>query len=297
MDSSKLVTIMLSAYNHENFVQETIESIINQTYQNIELLVINDGSPDSTHEKIMQLYEKCKERFTRFEYINRENKGLIASINELNAMAKGYYILGIASDDFCTKNRIKLQVKSLEENQDYGMCYGRMISVDKNSNIITSSRTTKYNKSGYLFNDLLFRNFITAPTVMMKKSVLDEVGGFDARFKIEDHPLWLKIAKKYKIYYLDEYLIYYRDHDSNISKNISFMIEENEKMLNSYSDEPMYKKAIARHNLYCFIQLVKVNEKKLATKYMLKAFPNSWHHPKYLKGVIRYLLKKDSLAK
>jgi len=287
--NNKLVTVRISAYNHEAFIQETINSIIDQTYENIELLIINDGSPDNTHDKIMELYDKCKKRFKRFEYINRENKGLVVSLNELKELANGYYITGCASDDFYTKDRVEQQVKALEEHQDYGMCYGRMLSIDKKSNIIPSKYTTKYNKSGYLFNDLLFRNFITASTVMMKKSVLDDIGGFDTRYKIEDHPLWLKIAKKYKIYYLDKDLVYYRDHDNNLSKNTSFMIEENEKMLNDWSDEPMYKKAIQRHYLYCFIQLVKAKKKELAKKYMFKAFKASWYHPKFIKGIFRYL--------
>ncbi|MDQ1264034.1 MAG: hypothetical protein QG559_1035, partial [Campylobacterota bacterium] len=162
--------------------------------------------------------------------------------------------------------------------------------VDNNSNIL-GRVTTKYNKSGYIFNDLLFRNFISAPTVMIKKSVLEEVGGYESKYKIEDHPMWLKISKKYKILYLDEDLVYYRDHDSNMSKNSEFMIEEMEKILNDYADEPMYKKAINRHYLYSFIQLVKANKKDLAKKYMLKAMPHSWHHPKFIKGVLRYLFK------
>lgn len=289
--NNKLVTVIISAYNHENFIQETINSIIEQTYKNIELLIINDGSSDKTHEKILELEDKCIKRFTRFIYINRENKGLIASINELNSMAKGYFILGVASDDFCPKNRVEKQVNALEEHPEYGMCYGRMIAVDEQSNLLPTQPKTKYNKSGYLFNELLFRNFITAPTVMMKKSVLDEVGGFDTKYRIEDHPLWLKISKKYKIFYLNEDLIYYRDHANNISKNTSFMIEENEKMLTDWAHEPMYEKAIKRHNMYCFVQLVRSKEENLAKIYMKKSFSKSWYHPKFIKGVIRYFLK------
>ena len=287
--TNKLVTVRISAYNHENFIQETINSVIDQSYDNIELLIINDGSPDKTHDKIMELYDKCEQRFKRFEYINRENRGLIASLNELKDLAKGYYITGCASDDFYTKDRIEKQVAGLENHPEYAMCYGNMLSVDQNSNVIPALYTKKYYKSGDLFDDLLFRNFITAPTVMMKKSVLDEMGGFDPRYKIEDHPMWLKIARKYKILYIDEDLVYYRDHDNNMSKNISFMIEENEKMLNDYSDEPTYKKVITRHYLYSFVQLVKAKEKKLARVYMRKAFRGSWYHPKYIKALIRYL--------
>jgi alpha-1,3-rhamnosyltransferase len=291
MSLDKLVTVWMPAYNHEQYIQEAINSVINQTYKNIELIIINDGSPDKTDEKIMELYDKCKERFERFEYISRENRGLITTIKEIEQLAKGYYMSGLASDDFYAPTKIEKQVEALEKNDEYAMCYGNMIGVDKDSNIILSKHKNKYAKSGYIFNDLLFRNFISGPTVMIKKSVLDEIGGHESKYKIEDHPMWLKISKIYKILYLDENLVYYRDHDSNMSKNSEFMIEEMEKILNDYSNEPMYKKAINRHYLYSFIQLVKANKKDLAKKYMLKAMPHSWHHPKFIKGALRYLFK------
>lgn len=286
--TDKLVTVCIPAYNHESFVQETIASIIDQTYENIELIIINDGSPDNTHEKIMEFYDKCEKRFTHFTYINRENRGLIATLNEFIELSEGYYFTVIASDDFCAKNKTELQVKALKEHPDYAMCYGNMIGIDNNSNI-TKRRTTKYNVSGELFEKILFRNFITAPTVMLKKDVLIDVGGYDPKYKIEDHPMWLKISKKYKILYIDKDLVYYRDHENNMSKNISFMIEENEKMLEDWSHEPIYPSVIQRHNLYCFIQLVRAKEKRLARVYMGKALKGSWHHPKYIKALIRYL--------
>ena len=289
--NNKLVTVWIPAYNHENFIQETINSVINQTYDNIELIIINDGSPDNTHEKIMELYDKCKNRFKRFEYISRENRGLLATIKEIELLAKGYYISGCASDDFYTKDKIEKQVTALDNNPGYALCYGKMISVDENSKIMSKHYTTKYNKSGYLFEKLLYRNFITAPTVMMVRDALNEVGGHDTRYKIDDHPLWLKLSKKYKFIYLDEDLVYYRDHENNTSKNISFMVEENEKILADYSDEAIYPSVIQRHNLYCFNQLVRENEKELAKKYMLKALPGSWYHPKFYKGVLRYFFK------
>ena len=287
---NKLVSICIPAYNHEAFIQETINSIIDQDYDPIELIIINDGSPDNTHEKIMELYEKCDARFQKFEYINRENRGLIATLNQFIELAQGYYFTVIASDDFYAKDKTRLQVEALDKHPDYAMCYGNMIGVDEDSKI-TQKRTTKYNVSGNLFEKLLYRNFITAPTVMLKKDVLIEVGGYSSKYKIEDHPMWLKISKKYKILYLDEDMVYYRDHPNNMSKNVSFMIEENEKMLNDWSHEDIYPRVIKRHNLYCFVQLVRENEKELAKQYMKKAFFASWYHPKFIKGVIRLLFK------
>ena len=91
-DNMPLVTAVIPVYNHEKYVVESIRSILNQTYQNIELIVINDGSKDRSHQMILPLVEECRQRFVRFEYINRENIGLTATLNQALAWATGDYL-------------------------------------------------------------------------------------------------------------------------------------------------------------------------------------------------------------
>ena len=82
VEDSPLVSVVIACYNHENFVQDCIKSVVAQTYDNIELIIIDDGSKDSSVEKISELIDVCQNRFSRFEFRHRSNKGLTATLNE-----------------------------------------------------------------------------------------------------------------------------------------------------------------------------------------------------------------------
>lgn len=288
---NKLVTVCIPAYNHENFVEEAVESIINQTYQNIELYIVNDGSTDNTDEKIRNLYDKCKKRFPTFEYINRENRGLMPTLNEVLHRSYGDYFVMMASDDIAIESKIEKQVACLESSSEYAICFGRAVGIDENSKRVSKYKNKYKNyKSTYTFEDLIVTNVIAAPTVMLRRDVLLEVGGYDERFRLEDLPLWLKISKKYPVKYMDEDLIYYRDHATNVSKDIIFMIKEKERILLDWKSDPYYKIAMKKHNLYTFSLLVKAKQKELAKEYLLPAFYSSWYSPKFIRALVRYFL-------
>ena len=131
-----LVSICIAAYNHESFISETINSVINQTYNNIELFIINDGSIDNTDDIISSVIDKCNLRFVNFRYVTRENKGFLSTLKELESFASGDYIAFLDSDDFYAKDKIAKQVNILEDDFDSALCYGKMIGVDKDSKVI-----------------------------------------------------------------------------------------------------------------------------------------------------------------
>ena len=97
--SKTLVSVIIPAYNHEKYVQETIKSIINQTYQNIELIVIDDGSKDFTWQKILEMKDECERRFEKVHFETKQNEGTCKTLNKLLSCAQGDFIDLIASDD------------------------------------------------------------------------------------------------------------------------------------------------------------------------------------------------------
>lgn len=257
-----LVSVCIPAYNHEKYVVEAIQSVINQEYKNIELIIINDGSKDTTHEMIMGFEEKCKERFVRFEYRNRENRGLSATLNEIVEWSQGKYFSGVASDDVMLKNKVSLLVDKLENlDESYAVAFGNAIFIDDNSNEVyidkkTGEYTTKEN--GYkLFLDyytkgrdfdykdenkfgsyetLIAGNYLPAMSYLIKLDKIREVGAWTSGNTIEDWEIWLKLSKKYKFVYINEPVALYRWHESNscklIGKNIhydSIMLLKNDK--------------------------------------------------------------------
>ena len=292
MNNNPLVSVFMPAYNHEDFVTLAIESLLAQNYTNIEFIIINDGSTDMTHDKIMNLYEQCQTKFKRFKYISRENRGLLNTLKEMENLIKGKYLTLLYSDDIYTKNRISLQVETMESNPEYAMCYGKMIGINSHSEEIKRYKT-KHMKSGYVFNDLLSRNFIPAPTVMMNVSILKEVGGYDLNYQYDDYPLWLKISKNNKIFFVDEYLVKYRTHDNNYSNDLIRTIKNVEKILNSWNQEIIFNKIIKHFYLKSFYELARsdYDYKTEAHEYMLKSL-SSWYHPKFIKSLFRFYFKK-----
>ncbi len=285
MKIEPLVTFFIPSYNHIKYVEKSIISVCEQTYENLEVIVIDDGSTDGSSELISKLHEKYQ-----FKYIHRPNKGLIKTLNEALEIANGEYFSWGGSDDIFFKDKVEKQVKFFEKNLDYALCYGKMIFIDSNGNIIKEAKT-KHNDSGYVFDSLIYRCFITLPTVMVKTSVLKEFGGFDENFFLEDYPLWLKISKKYQVGYLDEFLTYYRLHESNVSSNLVKMVKEVERILDEWKSDSLYNKAISKWYYRWFCDLSKTDNIKEAKEYMVKALPTSFYKPRYIKSVLRYLWK------
>jgi alpha-1,3-rhamnosyltransferase len=280
-----LISVIIPSYNHKEFIEKTIKSVINQSYENIELIVIDDGSKDGSNE----LISKLKQEFN-FYYIHRKNKGLIKTLNEALSLAKGDYISMLGSDDYFYETKIEKQVSFFEQNRDFALCYSNLTYIDKDDKIIKEGKT-KHFKTGFVFSDLINKNFIPLPTVMISADVIREAGGFDERFFLEDYPLWLKISQKYKIGFLLESLTYYRLHDNNVSNNLFKMIKEVEKILNDYNHLKEYKKSISKQYLRWFSDLLKTDLKAETKEYMDKALPSSWYKPRFIKNYIKYFLK------
>lgn len=241
-----LVSVCVPAYNHEKYVAECIQSIIDQDYKNIELIIINDGSKDKTDEVIKSYEQKCQERFVRFEYRNRENKGLSSTLNEMLDWSKGKYFTGIASDDILLFNKISLLVYELEKLGDsYAVAFGNAKFIDDNSkelylDKLTGMPTSKdkgielfldyytYNrdldyKNKNIFGSyktLLEGNYLPAMSYVIVLEKIKEIGAWTSGNTIEDWELWLKLSKKYKFIFVDQSVALYRWHESNSSKVI-----------------------------------------------------------------------------
>ena len=123
----------------------------------------------------------------------------------------------------------------------------------------------------------------------MRHTVFKEFGGFDLKYNIQDFPMWLKITSKYKISYLEDEIVFYRLHEENMSKRLSFIIKEVNNILNAWSHTSSYKKNMKHYYFRWFCDLSKSNDKELCKKYMHLSMPYYFWHPKFIKSVIRYI--------
>ena len=122
--SNNLVSVIIPSYNHENYVQDTLKSVIAQTYQNIELIVVDDGSKDSTWQKIQEMRGICEKRFSRIHFETKANEGTCKTLNRLLDLAKGEYVYPLASDDQVKPHAIEKELNFLKDNPDYALAVG-----------------------------------------------------------------------------------------------------------------------------------------------------------------------------
>jgi len=237
--SRPLVSVILPVYNAEAYIVESIESMLNQTYENIELILINDGSTDSSLE-IMQSYNDA-----RIEIISRENRGLIASLNEGIKKAKGKYIARMDADDISLSQRLQKQVVFMENSPEIGICGTAVIMFGEG---IQEKVWRLSLEDECIKTELLFSSALAHPTVMMKKVLIDEYQLFyDAGFKhAEDFELWTRFAEHSSLANLPEPLLKYRVLENSISRLADKAVDQRYNIMQKIPERYMRKLGINR---------------------------------------------------
>jgi alpha-1,3-rhamnosyltransferase len=222
MRSDKLVSIVVPAYNHENYIVPCIESILLQDYENIEIIIINDGSSDDTPKKIRELKNKSHRNFL---YINKNNEGLVKTLNLGLKIARGEYFCELGSDDILMKESIRERVEFLENNPPMDAVFtDAFVFSEGEDHTKVSKRIIGREKEGFeskrhTLLDLIERNAkIFFPTGMFRRNILEKIKAFDEDFRYcEDTVTRYHLALYGNIGYLDKTLMYYRIHAGNVS--------------------------------------------------------------------------------
>lgn len=208
-----LITVLMSVYNGESFLSEAIESILNQSFKDFEFIIINDGSTDKSLS-IIKGYMLIDRRIV---LISRENKGLITSLNEGIALAKGKYIARMDADDISLPERLEEQVTFMNGNPEVGASgsWAEVFGDGVEPKLIKHPAITKELKP-----KLLFSVCFVHPTVMLRKEVLEK---FNLRYDpnalhVEDYELWTRLIEKTEVANIQKVLLKYRYVDTSISR-------------------------------------------------------------------------------
>lgn len=208
------VSIVLPAYNAEKYLSKAISSILNQTFKNIELIVINDGSSDRTEEIIHSFKDN------RLVYVkNQINLGLIQTLNNGFSLATGDYIARMDADDIAHPDRLKTQVKFLESLNHPAIVGSNIIIINNDEKIIKVPRKVHLSKEENFW--IKYRKTpLQHPTVMMSCEIARKFIPFyqSQDVHMEDYAAWLRVNSQYPIYNINEPLLFYRMHDTNITK-------------------------------------------------------------------------------
>ncbi|EOR03462.1 glycosyltransferase [Acinetobacter sp. ANC 3926] len=268
--SQPLVSVIIPCYNHAQYVQDCIQSVINQTYKNIELIIIDDGSKDNSIEKIEEMLSVCEKRFNRFEFRHRPNQGLSSTLNEALEWCNGEFVSPIASDDQMLSKKIELQIPYMLENEECVAIFGGINQIDDTNNIVRtlSKRARKYEFSSIAKLDY----FLQAPTQLIRMKDLIDIGGYNLDYKIEDWYSYLVLTKNGKyLYLMQDVVCNYRRHENNSSKNMGLMLEKIKILNNIGLDET----EVNRYIPYVLLSIssdLAVDYKKRAVFFWLKTF-------------------------
>lgn len=206
-----LVSVVCLCYNQARFVEEAINSVRSQTYDNIQLIVVDDASTDNSAAIIQQIVSK----HPSIEYLLLpENVGNCAAFNRGLALAKGEFIIDLAADDVFMPERIERQVEFFSTlDASYGVVFTDAIYIDERGKFLREhyaylfwKKLLKAIPEGDVYRHVLSRYFICSPTMMVRKQVMDELHGYDETLSYEDFDFWVRSSRNYRYAYLDRKL-------------------------------------------------------------------------------------------
>lgn len=214
-----MVSIVMTVFNGEKHLCNSIESVLNQTYRNFEFIIVNDGSTDSTQTILYDYYVKDG----RIIVINNEHKGIPYSANLGICQAKGDFVARIDHDDIWMPHKLEHQVNFLESNPDIALLGSSVVPVDINGEVV--SRFSRLFNNGEEFDSKRFRAtilqncLICHSSSIYRKDAFNALGGYNTSFNTSlDYELWTRFASKYKCFIDREPLVYYRIWHGNISE-------------------------------------------------------------------------------
>ncbi|TCV84275.1 glycosyltransferase family 2 protein [Sulfurirhabdus autotrophica] len=232
INEAPLVSVVIPTYNRVGLLRETIGSILSQTLQDFEIIIVDNMSIDGTEDYASHLDD------SRIRYFRNPNNGVIAVNRNLGIRhAKGKYLAFCDDDDLWMPEKLQRQIDVMENNVDIGLCYTNGYSFRENDVIHT--RLARKRVFSEHFRHLLWENCIPSSSVLVRKVIFEETGLIDENIElvaVEDYEMWLRIAYISKLAYVDEALIKYRFHN-NISSGLANIALKNVRAIKGLGEK------------------------------------------------------------
>lgn len=251
-DNQPLVSVLCLTMNHAAFVERSFQSILDQTYKNIEIIYLDNNSADNTFEIADKILSTSGVDYKKYK--RDKNYGVALNVNFLVEKAVGKYVINISGDDWWEINNLEEKINFLEQQPQYGMVYSSFYKYYYNTGKCIINPDKKWCISGNIFDSLLVANFVSGIGTVIRKEVIDDVGNYDENALLEDWDLWIRIAQKYSIGYINKELVYYGQHGKgNITSNLQYMDEGYKYIFEKYKQYgkvSQAKKRIALNRIY-----------------------------------------------
>ncbi|MBC7523550.1 MAG: glycosyltransferase [Flavobacterium sp.] len=214
MENKPLVTVICLCYNHSKYVVESLNSVLNQEYKNVELIIVDDFSTDNS---VIVIENWLKDKPNTLFIINETNIGSTKSFNKALNLANGDYILDLAADDILFEFCIEYQIQTFIKNtfEKLAIVYGNAWLISENGDFISHyfevdkfDKTLQFKKEGFVYNSILSgENVLCSVSALYKTSVLRSLGGYDENLAYEDLDIWIRISRDHSIAYVDDFLV------------------------------------------------------------------------------------------
>lgn len=280
------VSVVIPLYNAEKTIQATLDSVFQQTFSDFELIVIDDGSTDSSPEIVKVYSDK------RLHLFSFANSGAAAARNQGIARAQGDYIALLDADDIWSADKLADQIEMLKKNPEVGLVYSWSDYIDAEGNpVCPGKRVIPSENFDDTYGKLLVSNFLeNGSTPLIRKQVLTDVGGFDESLKSsQDLDLYLKIAANYSFAVVPKVQVYYRitpgSITSNIAKNEQKELEFIDILFSQVPERFKYLKRQKTSNLYRYLMLRSVEE-SMPLGQKIRAFKYLGFHVFYTPSIL-----------
>lgn len=219
------VSIITPTFNRAQFIGFAVDSVLAQTFDDFELLIVDDGSEDDT-VSVLEPYRMD----SRVRYLHQPNQGQSVARNRGLARARGEFICFLDSDDAWTPTKLEQQVRLMDEYPEVDIIHGDEIDIDAQGREVSRKNMRRF--SGMIARELLADNSVSINTVMVRKHCFEEMGGFsEGRRVADDYDIWLRFAARYRFLYVPEFFGYYRVMPDQISSDKRARFESNERIV------------------------------------------------------------------
>ncbi|MEO7989953.1 MAG: glycosyltransferase [Chryseolinea sp.] len=286
-----LVSVICLSYNHERFVEEAIRSVINQTYKNIEIIVVDDASNDSSQSVIGRLIIE----FPSIQFLPiKKNVGNCKAFNLAFALSKGYFIIDFATDDIMTSDRIAKQIDQFQSlPQDVGVVFTDATYVNEDGFFLRQhyeylfrKRLLKEVPQGDVYAKVLSRYFIASPTMMVRRTVLEAIKGYDENLAYEDFDFWVRSSRSFRYFFLNESLTKIRRANNSMSTgwykhgdkqlHSTYLVCKKAQKLNRNTEEVEALIIRVRYEIRQSVFSKNINEAKLFFELLSELTKPSW---------------------
>lgn len=231
MNKKPLVTVICICYNHESYVTQALNSIIEQTFKPIEIIIVDDCSGDNSALVI----KNWLKQFPQVKFLlNTINLGVTKSFNKAKALSKGDYIIDLAADDILMENAVETLISVFNQHENIAIAYGNAALIDGHNNFIENYYTSdQEGKSGDLYKSIISQTLkINSVASMIKTKVIDSLGGYDESLLYEDLDIWIRASRNYPFNYVDEIIVKKRIIASSLGNQFNKPLNKFSKRLN-----------------------------------------------------------------